>query len=72
MDKLKSVIYNEHYLYEEMPIITGVNKRCYYVCRHCGNTDGYYTEQNWWYEHPMGGDTDMIAPCSCIKNKQDG
>lgn len=70
MDKLKSEIYNEHYLYEEVPIVFGVNKRCYYVCRHCGSEGAWYVEHNWGYEHGMGGDTDMMMPCSCINKKE--
>jgi len=70
MDKLVSVVYNEHYLYEEVPIVVGVNKRCGYVCRHCGKL-GWSAERSWGYVQNMGGDTEMMMPCSCIRNKED-
>ena len=70
MEKLKTEVYNEHYLYEEEAIVVGVIKRCYYVCRHCGKKSKYPYEQSWGYVHNMGGDTDMMAPCECINKKE--
>ena len=65
--KLKSIIINEYFLYEEIPIIIGVNKRCGFICRHCKKWQ-WDDEKPWGYFYEKGGDTDMMLACACNKN----